>query len=62
MPKGLYKIKFASDTTKPRLDTLMKFKRVIGDTSEQMNKAKALGLSNQNVKSKLAEKIKAKKN
>lgn len=62
MPKGLYKMKSISDTTKPKLNTLMKLKRVMGDTSVQMNKAKELGLSNQDLKSRLADKIKAKKN
>ena len=46
MAKGLYKmkIKFGSDTTKPKMDTLMKFKRTIGDTGVQMQKAEKLGL------------------
>lgn len=40
-----------------------KFKRAIGDTAVQMDKAKKLGLteSSSDLKSKLAEKIKAKK-
>jgi hypothetical protein len=48
------------DTTKP---VLQKFKRAIGDTAVQMEKAKKLGLteSSSDLKSRLAEKIKAKK-
>lgn len=61
MAKGLYKMKMMSDTTKPKMDTLMKFKRMIGDTAAQMKKAEKLGLSNQDLKSRLAEKLKAKK-
>ncbi len=62
MPRGLYKMKSVSDTTKPKLDTLMKLKRAIGDTSVQMNKAKEFGLSTKDVKNKLAERMKSKKN
>jgi len=54
-------MKMMSDTTKPKMDTLMKFKRMIGDTAAQMKKAEKLGLSNQDLKSRLAEKLKAKK-
>ena len=50
----------SSDTTKPKMDKLMKFKRVIGDTAAQMKKAEELGLksASDKLKQRLAEKKK----
>jgi len=50
----------SSDTTKPKMDTLMKFKRVIGDTAAQMKRAEELGLksASDKLKQRLAEKKK----
>ena len=49
-----------SDTTKPKMDTLMRFKRAIGDTAEQMKRAEELGLksASDKLKQRLAEKKK----
>ena len=38
------KLKMSSDTSAPKMDTLMKFKRQIGDTAAQLKKAEELGL------------------
>lgn len=64
MPKGLYKMKSVADTSKPKMDTLMKFKRTIGDTAAQMKKAEQLGLKSASdlLKQRLAEKKKQMKN
>lgn len=49
-----------SDTTKPKMDTVMKFKRTIGDTAAQMKRAEELGLksASDKLKQRLAEKKK----
>jgi len=49
-----------SDTTKPKMDTLMKFKRAIGDTGAQAKRAEELGLriASDKLKQRIAEKKK----
>jgi len=60
MPKGLYKMKMMFDTSKPKMDTLLKIKRAIGDTAVQMKKAEQLGLKSASdaLKQRLEEKKK----
>ena len=55
------RLKMMVDTSAPKMDTLMKIKRAIGDTAEQKKKAEAIGLSSDEARKKLLERMKQKK-
>lgn len=55
------KLKSLSDTSAPKMDTLMKIRRQIGDTAAQLKKAEEVGVKSQSdlLKKRLDEKKKA---
>jgi len=55
------KLKSLSDTSAPKMDTLLKIRRQIGDTSVQLKKAEEIGVKSQAdlLKKRLEEKKKA---
>lgn len=55
------KLKSLSDTSAPKMDTLMKIRRQIGDTAAQLKKAEEVGVKSQSdlLKKRLEEKKKA---